>query len=88
MFSKTKLHCGKLFKNFNEGKKRLIKRCVKNKYYPTFLNAIETRQYDLPLDNSEDSRFLILLIALMSFLAVLALSGTIALNSMTNKWSI
>ena len=52
-----------------------------------FANIIDSKRYDLPLDNSEDTRFLITLITLMSFLAVLALSGVFALNSMTNKWS-
>ncbi len=52
-----------------------------------FANIIGSKRYDLPLDNSEDTRFLITLITLMSFLAVLALSGVFALNSMTNKWS-
>lgn len=45
------------------------------------------RDHDLPLDKSEDSKFLMLLIALMSFLSVLACSGTFALNNMTNRWS-
>lgn len=45
------------------------------------------RDNDLPLDKSEDSKFLVLLIALMSFLSVLACSGTFALNNMTQRWS-
>lgn len=45
------------------------------------------KKCDLPLDKGDDSNFLILIIALMSFLAVLSLSGTIALTSMTERWS-
>lgn len=45
------------------------------------------RRYDLPLNNTEGAGFLILLIALMTFLAVLALAASIALGSMTGKWS-
>ena len=42
---------------------------------------------DLPLNKGDDTNFLILLISLMSFLAVLSLSGTIAIDTMTNRWS-
>ena len=58
-----------------------------NKYSQKLMKLMNDKNQDLPLDNSPDSKFLILLIALMSFLAVLALSGTFALNSMTEKWS-
>ena len=58
-----------------------------NKHTQKIMKLINDKNQDLPLDNSPDSKFLILLIALMSFLAVLALSGTFALNSMTEKWS-
>ncbi|PCJ00203.1 MAG: permease [Alphaproteobacteria bacterium] len=51
------------------------------------LENLGFRDYDLPLAQSEDSRFLVLLIALMSFLSVLACSGTFALNDMAARWS-
>ncbi len=51
------------------------------------LKYLGFRDYDLPLHDSEDSRFLILLVGLMSFLAVLACSGTFALGNMTDRWS-
>ncbi len=50
-------------------------------------NPLKDQNYDLPLDKGSDTNFLILLISLMSFLAVLSLSGTIAINAMTNRWS-
>ncbi|MFP4098099.1 MAG: hypothetical protein ACLFU1_04870, partial [Alphaproteobacteria bacterium] len=49
--------------------------------------TLRNRTYDLPLNEGADTHFLILLIALMSFLAVLSLSGTIAMHIMTNRWS-
>lgn len=45
------------------------------------------RQYDLPLDKSAGTNFLILLIALMTFLIVMALAGSLAMQTLTNKWS-
>ncbi|HBR68392.1 MAG TPA: permease [Rhodospirillaceae bacterium] len=45
------------------------------------------RQYDLPLNRDEGSGFLILLIALMTFLAVLALSASFVLRTMGDRWS-
>ncbi len=80
MFSKDKI-----LKIVN--KLELKEKCSNNKLCAPFANIISSKQYDLPLDDSEDTRFLITLITLMSFLAVLALSGVFALNSMTNKWS-
>ena len=50
-------------------------------------NPLKDQNYDLPLNKGSDSNFLILLISLMSFLAVLSLSGTIAIGMMTNRWS-
>lgn len=50
-------------------------------------NPLKNQNYDLPLNKGSDANFLILLISLMSFLAVLSLSGTIAINKMTNRWS-
>lgn len=82
MFSKRKL-----FKIINHYTSQLNNRCSGNKIYNLFSNAINSKQYDLPLDDNQDNKFLLILIALMSFLAVLSLSGAIALNSTTNKWS-
>lgn len=48
---------------------------------------LKGRDYDMPLNKSEDTQFLILLITLMSFLSVLAGSGTFALNAMAERWS-
>jgi cell division transport system permease protein len=50
-------------------------------------NPLKDQNYDLPLNKGSDANFLILLISLMSFLAVLSLSGTIAISKMTNRWS-
>lgn len=44
-------------------------------------------RYDLPLNKSGGSKFIILLITLMTFLAVLALSASFALSQVANKWS-
>lgn len=45
------------------------------------------RDYDLPLEQSDDTHFLTLLIALMSLLAVLACAGMVSLNGMAHRWS-
>lgn len=44
-------------------------------------------RYDLPLAKSADSKFLVLLIALMTFLAMMAMSGTFVLSAMNHHWS-
>lgn len=44
-------------------------------------------RYGLPLNNNGGSGFIVLLITLMTFLAVLALSATFALGGMTARWS-
>lgn len=49
--------------------------------------ALERGHYDLPLNQDEGTNFLKLLIALMSFLAVVALASSFALGTMTNRWS-
>jgi cell division transport system permease protein len=49
--------------------------------------AIRKGRYDLPLNKDEGTNFLRLLIALMSFLAAMALAGAFALDSMTQRWS-
>lgn len=45
------------------------------------------RRYDLPLNKSAGTEFLVLLIALMTFLAVMAMAASFALGSMTQRWS-
>lgn len=45
------------------------------------------RRYDLPLHQSGGTGFVVLLIALMSFLAVLATASAFALSAMTDRWS-
>lgn len=49
--------------------------------------AYGRRKYDLPLNKSAGTGFLVLLIGLMTFLAVMALAGSFALSSLTNHWS-
>lgn len=49
--------------------------------------ARERRRYDLPLNKGPGAAFLAVLIALMSFLAVLALASSFALSGMTARWS-
>jgi cell division transport system permease protein len=46
-----------------------------------------TRRSDLPLDSDGHSLFLPWLIALMVFLAVLAVAGILMLNSVTARWN-
>lgn len=45
------------------------------------------RQYDLPLNKSAGAGFLVLLIALMTFLGVMALAGSFALSSLAYHWT-
>lgn len=45
------------------------------------------RRYDLPLNKSPGAGFLVLLIGLMTFLAMLALASSFALSAMTARWS-
>ena len=47
----------------------------------------QQRQYDLPLNKDSGVLFLKTLIALMSLLAILALTGSFALSEMTHRWS-
>lgn len=49
--------------------------------------ALGRGRYDLPLNKDEGTNFLRLLIALMSFLAAMALAGSFTLDSMTQRWS-
>lgn len=49
--------------------------------------ATGKRRYDLPLNKGAGTGFLVLLIALMTFLGVMALAGSFALGSMAHHWS-
>ncbi len=49
--------------------------------------ALGSKGYDLPLGTDSDRGFLLLLVGLMSFLAVLACAGTLSLHGMTQRWS-
>lgn len=52
------------------------------------LGVADTKgRYDLPLNKSAGSNFMIVLVALMTFLAMMALSATFLLNSVTHHWS-
>lgn len=45
------------------------------------------RRYDLPLNKGAGAGFLVLLIGLMTFLAMLALAASFALSAMTERWT-
>jgi cell division transport system permease protein len=60
---------------------------MKNPFKEKRLGRAETRRYDLPLNKGSGTGFLTLLIGLMTFLAVLALSASFALSAMTHRWS-
>jgi cell division transport system permease protein len=45
------------------------------------------RRYDLPLNKSAGTGFLVLLIGLMTFLAVMALAASFTLSAMKTRWS-
>lgn len=45
------------------------------------------REYDIPLHRKMGSEFLTLLIGLMTFLAILALTGSFVLSSITESWT-
>jgi len=45
------------------------------------------RHYDLPLNKDESARFLVMLVALMTFLAVMALAFSFALGGLVDRWS-
>ena len=49
--------------------------------------ADERGRYDLPLNKGGETGFLILLVALMTFLATMALSMSFILDGMTERWS-
>jgi cell division transport system permease protein len=46
----------------------------------------EKRRYDLPLNKGTGGRFLVLLIALMTFLGMLAMAASFALSAMSQYW--
>ena len=48
--------------------------------------ARQKRKYDLPLNKGVGRHFLKVLIALMSILAIFALSASFALSEMTQRW--
>lgn len=49
--------------------------------------VLGSKGYDLPFGSDSDRGFLLLLVGLMSFLAVLACAGTLSLHAMTQRWS-
>lgn len=49
--------------------------------------ATGTRRYDLPLNHNASTRFLVTLIGLMAFLAVLAIAACFALGGMAERWT-
>lgn len=51
------------------------------------LGVAEARRYDLPLHKSEGTGFLILLITLMTFLAMIALASTFVLDAVADRWA-
>ncbi len=53
----------------------------------TLGKASGKRRYDLPLNRNDSSRFLVTLIGLMTFLAVLAISAFFALGAMSERWT-
>lgn len=53
----------------------------------TLGKATGKRRYDLPLNRSDSTRFLVTLIALMTFLAVLAIAAFFALGAMSERWT-
>ena len=44
-------------------------------------------RYDLPLNRSAGTHFLVLLVSLMTFLAMMAITATMVLNGVTQHWS-
>lgn len=61
---------------------------LKMKKRESFLGiATGTRQYDLPLNKDKGNNFLKLLMALMSLMGVLALTGSFTLSEMKQRWT-
>ncbi len=60
-----------------------------NKFYDSGIFAITGRKnggYDIPLHTRLGTEFLVLLIALMTYLSLLSAAGSLALGHMANKW--
>lgn len=53
----------------------------------TLGKATGKRRYDLPLNRNDSARFLVTLIGLMAFLAVLAISSYFVLGAMSSRWT-
>lgn len=51
------------------------------------IGAAEKRRYDLPLAHSAGSGFLVLLIGMMTFLAVLSLAASFVLGALSHRWT-
>jgi cell division transport system permease protein len=51
------------------------------------LGKAEKRRYDLPLNRSTGTGFLMILIGLMTFLGILALALSFTLSAMTHRWT-
>ncbi len=49
--------------------------------------ANDTRRYDLPFNKDEGTDFLMMLVGLMTFLAVMALAASFVLSGMADRWS-
>lgn len=49
--------------------------------------AYGKRLYDLPLTQKDGSGFVVLLVALMTFLVLIIMSGAFSLSTLSNKWS-
>lgn len=47
----------------------------------------EKRRYDIPLNRGSGTGFVMLLIALMTFLAVMAMASSFALSALTDRWT-
>lgn len=87
MFSKIK-SCKKLISTKTAPLRNGVLRIMrKNALFLKLSEELGFEDYSLPLNKGEDSRFLVVLVALMCFLAVLAASGAFTLNNMTNRWA-
>lgn len=51
------------------------------------LGSSRKRSYDIPLDKGSGTGFVVLLIALMTFLVIIALTTSFVLGDMTRRWS-
>ncbi|MGH1404459.1 MAG: cell division protein FtsX [Alphaproteobacteria bacterium] len=76
-----------MFSNLPPNITKKLEKLKNTPYIQRGLKFLGFTEYDLPFGHNEDSRFLITLIALMSFLAVLSTGGNLILNEMTHRWS-